>query len=182
MVSNALGLSSTSGPHSPLQCSPRTKPLRACNKIAIQALTGENNSLNRSWPYRGQDDSTATYNSQNTGEKHSPVIMANNRPRATLSPQHTIPTAVAGKLTQTRKWEKNNSQTMHDGKRRSKPKLWMELRSLLNNRVAKLLHRSDDGGERHKNLCESEDEPNHRLTIPWERKNQLQARNPWGRG
>ena len=65
VVPKPTSLSSTSGPHSPLQCSLRTKLLRACNKTTIQALTGENNSLNRSWPYRGQNDFTAIYSNQN---------------------------------------------------------------------------------------------------------------------
>ena len=42
---NAPSLSSTSGPHSPLQCSPRTKPLRVCNKPSIRDLTGEKQFL-----------------------------------------------------------------------------------------------------------------------------------------
>ena len=88
MVPKPPGLSSTSGPHSPLQCSPRTKPLRACNKIAIQVLTWENNSLNRSWPYRGQNDSTATYNSQITREKHSQAIVG--KQYCCLGPLHTV--------------------------------------------------------------------------------------------
>ena len=39
--------------------------LHACNKSAIKALIGENKSLNRSWPYRGQNDFTAIYSNPN---------------------------------------------------------------------------------------------------------------------
>ena len=98
VVPDPLGLSSTPGPHSPLQCIPRTKPLHACNKIAIQALTRKDNSLDRSWPYSGQNYSTPIYSSQITREIHSPAIVANNSPRTTMSPQHTISTAIVGDL------------------------------------------------------------------------------------
>ena len=98
MVPKPPGLSSTSGPPSPLQCSPRTKPLHACSKTTIQALTRGNNSMDHSWSYYGQNNSTPIYNSQITWEIHSLAILENNIARTTMSPQHTIPTAIAGDL------------------------------------------------------------------------------------
>ena len=43
--------------------------------------------------------------------------MANNYPRATLIPQHTIPTAVTRKITQTTMGKEDDSQSMREGEK-----------------------------------------------------------------
>ena len=70
LVLNPLVLSSTLGPHSPLQCSPRTKPLHASSQQLLKLLQGKN-TVHQSWQ-----------------------ITAHGKPY----PQHTILHAVAGEI------------------------------------------------------------------------------------
>ena len=57
--------------------------------------------------------STTTYSSQITREKHNQAIVANNIPRTTMNPQHTILNAIIGELAQTRKWEKEQTPNLY---------------------------------------------------------------------
>ena len=50
-------------------------------------------------------------------------LWENNNPQTTMNPQHPILNAFAGEIAHAENGERTKSQTMHDGKRRSQPKL-----------------------------------------------------------
>ena len=80
VVLNPPGLSSTSGPHSPLQCSLRTKPLRACTKPSITALTGVKQLPESFLALLCPKRFHSNLQQPNHKEKHSQANMGKQRP------------------------------------------------------------------------------------------------------
>ena len=105
VVLNLLGLSSTSGPHSPLQCSPRTKPLHASSQTAIQAFTGEkHNRLER----RNSQQLLKWYHNKKKG-KHSQVKHGKTTSHKWLWTHSTQSSMQSLEELHRRQWERNGS-------------------------------------------------------------------------
>ena len=109
VVLNPPGLSSTLGPHSPLQCSLRTKPLHASNQTTIQAFTGEKHSQTER-RYSQQSSIDTTIKRENTTKQ----IMGKQLPNITMNPQHTNPTTIAGKAHIDWEWKIPDFQSLHE--------------------------------------------------------------------
>ena len=109
VVLNPLGLSSTSGPHSPLQCISRTKPLHASSQTTIQTFIGEKHSRTEC-RYSQQSSTDTTIKRENTTKQ----IMGKQHPNTTMNPQHTNPTAIARKAHTNQEWKIPNFQSLRE--------------------------------------------------------------------